>query len=377
MKVVPFDKIEGRIWDELCDQSDQAWLFHRSSWVEIEDRFFDFQNRSFGLQQGSRLIAIQPLYVSDYALNEGKEHIIHSGIHRHTGLAIRREVGEQVQEACRKVAMREIGRIAELEDVDRVQLNVHNLTIESLSDKRQSIPFWVSDHGYQLGLYFGRFGMRPAPGMATCNADQIVNLNGNSDERFAALSGSCRRAVRKANSYGLRLRVARNRTDVAGYYDLAAMSATRTGEVLPSIDYYYAIWDGFAANGRAALFFVLDGDVKAAGLWVLRENDSASFLAGVSDPERLHKRVNDYLHWSAMQWLSDEGCRWYRLGPTFPTVPHDWPIARVARFKAKLGGRPLDVIQGSWFRHRHKYRDVGFSNVEEVCAAEDATFRSG
>jgi lipid II:glycine glycyltransferase (peptidoglycan interpeptide bridge formation enzyme) len=79
------------------------------------------------------------------------------------------------------------------------------------------------------------------------------------------------------------------------------------------------------------------------------------FLAGASDPEWLPLRVNDLIHWHTIKRANADGFEVYRLGPIFRTVPQDWPIARVSRFKAKWGAESVPVIQGSYFRRPERY----------------------
>ena len=86
--------------------------------------------------------------------------------------------------------MEHILHIAEEVEADRIQLNAHNLAPVSRSQNRQEIPFWVMDYGFHLGLRFLDVGYAPCPGMATCCADQIVDLTVSDDVLFDRLDPS-------------------------------------------------------------------------------------------------------------------------------------------------------------------------------------------
>jgi len=367
VKPVAFADVPRQDWDDLSDGSPQAWLFHRHDWIQLEATRFVRANHSFALLAGERIVGIQPLYLSDSATGTGGEKLLHCGIHRHTGLALHPGLARMEVKAARSAAMERILAIADRESVDRIQLNAHNLAPENLSTQRREIPFWVEDYGFQLGLNFSPTGMAAAPGMATCNADQIVELVGEEKELFARLDEACRRAVRKAQSRGLELEATCDPAAIERYHEIACVSARRTSEELPAVDYYRDLWRRFGASGNMTLLFARRANVTTAGMILLVDKGAANFFAGASLPEELPNRVNDFLHWSAMVWAKNAGLLRYRLGPSFPEVPADWPIARVSRFKTKFGGSSHTVLQGSLFLRPEKYTEVAARQSALLC----------
>lgn len=355
MKIATYRDIDRAVWDRLVSESPDAWLTHTSRWIEIEERFFVSANLSFGLFENVELVGIQPLFLSDGVDTAFGERLLHSGIHRHTGLALISDIGAATANAARTVAMKEMLALADLHDVDRVQLNGHNLAPVNRSEGREEIPFWVREHGFHLGLAFGPNGMLPCPGVSTINADQLVDLGATEDELFANLDEGCRRAVRKADKSGLSFEISSEASALGPYIDLARASAARTGEALPALAYYQEIFASFAADGRAHVMFARQDAARVAGLILLTDKNAANFLAGVSLPEALKFRPNDFIHWNAILWAKRTGLSTYRFGPWFPEVPRDWPISKVSHFKTKFGSRSVPIIQGSLFRHPERY----------------------
>ncbi len=141
----------------------------------------------------------------------------------------------------------------------------------------------------------------------------------------------------------------------------------RTGESLPAIDYYQSLYDLLAIEGKCRILFALSGEKFIGALFILLYKGAVSFMAGVSDPEYLPLRVNDFMHWSAIVWAKNQGYRYYRLGPIFPELPDDWPIAKVSRFKGKFGGRSVPIIQGSYFLRPEKYLDMAIQELRFLC----------
>ncbi len=358
MKIVAFSSecIEG--WNACCDDSDQAWLFHRGEWIDIEVRHFGAVNHSFAIVDSHQIVAIQPLYFAEIGLGLWTERLLHSGFHRHTGLALKNGLTFQQKRIVRRVAMKQIEQLAGELLADRIQLNVQNLAPESLSLKREEIPSWVIDDGFQLGLRYGPMGINPFPGATSCAADQIVDLSQDEEMMFSRIDDSCRRAIRKAESAPLATECwTGNLTEAIGhYYELAVISSKRTGEAIAGRPYFEELALALGSRARLALIFSRYEGKRVAAVLLGIDKKCTTFLGGVSDPDFLHLRPNDFTHWSAMRWARNEGLIRYRFGPTFPEFPGDWPISKVSRFKAKFGADSFTTIQGSKFLNVLKYQ---------------------
>jgi hypothetical protein len=333
--------------------------------VLIEAAYCAKANLSFGiLDDRQRLVGIQPLYRRDLS-RSWVERILDCGYHRHTGLALRDDLPSSDRQAALRLALRQIFLEADTHDVDRVLLNVQNLAPFALESRTQDIPPWLHEFGFEAGMHMTPHGDLPVPGMSTLFAEQIVHLHHPVDTLFHNLDSACQRAIRKAEQGGLSFCPTGNTIDE--YYQLAQISAQRTGEQLLPRSYYEHVWQHFAASGGAALLFVRVDQRPVAALFLLIDKQGASFLAGVSHHDSLALRVNDFLHWQAILWLQQQGVRLYRLGPTFPELPSTWPVSRVSRFKGKFGGISYPVIQGNYFRRPDRYRAEAHQRIEAAC----------
>lgn len=370
MKVVPFEQINAHAWNEACERSSQAWLYHTAEWINIEGKYFFPENHSFALFENDSLVATQPLYQTQLGLGSWNETLIHSGIHRHTGLALVDGLDRITAKTARATAMRHIETIAQASGANRIQLNSHTLAPENLSIHRREIPFWVLDHGFYQGLAFGPNGILPAPGCSTCCADQVVLLEDDEDDLFKRLNGNSRGPIKKAVVAGVECRA--DAPSVEDYYTLAQASAKRTNESLPSLNYYQDLWDSFNGKGFCEILFAQLNGKNVAAVWLLVYKNSATYMAGISDPNHLPIGVNDFIQWETIRWAKRAGLKYYRLGPIYPELPVDWPVVRVSKFKGKFGGTSYPIIQGSHFLTPEKYSVTGKANVEML-----ATWKSG
>jgi len=357
MKTASYAELDRDRWNRVCDESDQAWLFHRYEWIGLEERFWVERNHAVGiLDEADRLIGVLPLYLRKNGLGRWTESVLDSGMHRQTGLALMRGLPDGVARAAEQTALRTLLQLADHLDVDRVQLNEHNLAPCRLASDAHGTPFWSADRRFEPGLHFGPQGVSPIPGRATACLDQIVRLEGRDETAlFDHLAEPCRRAVRKAVRSELTVAWGQSATDVDDYYRLAQLSARRSGESLPPKEYYRSLFETFHTAGRCRILFAGHTGRTIGALWLLVDKQAVNFFAGVSDPDFLDLRVNEFLHWSAIRWAGQNGHRAYRLGPIFPDVPEDWPIHRISRFKKKFGGDSVPIIQSSLFRHPDRY----------------------
>ena len=356
-------------WDDLCNQSPRGWIFHTKGWIQLETVQSSSKDVSFGIVKEGRLVAVMPLFISNLGLGPFVELLVHNGLHRHTGLAWAPDLGASEIKTIQNLALRRVLEIAHEVDADRVYLGEQNLTKESLSPARQEIPLWVTEFGFQMGNCFGTQGLVPAPGLASTVVDQIVVLTETEEKLFASLTKTCRYAVRTALSAGFQFSdLTSGGQCLAEYHRLATLSAKRTGEAIPAIDYFETIRDLLLPLKRCSFIFAsLSGQNVGAAI-LLHAKESAYYFAGVSDPSYLSQGVNDFLQWKAIAFLKDTGSCHYRLGPYFPGLPADWPVAKVTRFKSKFGARPFSIIQGSKFLKPKRYARLAQEYVTRLCS---------
>jgi hypothetical protein len=369
MRAVAFETVPAADWDYAHANSDEAWLYHRRDWVLIEQGFHLANKSIAALGDDDAIVGILPLYVARAQGGpEFAELVLHSGMHRHAGPAIVNGLTARTRREIQACLMQRVFDIAAAEDADRIQLSAHNLAPALLGAPRGHLPYWVEDYGFQSGISFGPGFMMPCPGMSTCCADQIVDLSRDVPTLFDALDPSCRKAVRKANSFDLSFGIDPSNEAPSRYYALAERSVTRTGEILPQAEYYTSVHAKLAQDGRASIGFVTHQGRDVAAIFLLIDKGGVNFMAGVSDPDALPMRVNDFMHWQTILHCRSAGFARYRLGPIFPEIPKDWTIARVSAFKAKFGGTSAEIVHGSFFLRPEKYMATGRYLLDLACS---------
>jgi hypothetical protein len=174
----------------------------------------------------------------------------------------------------------------------------------------------------------------------------VLDLTGGPDvvwnDRF---SSSARRAVRRADVEVRCDASPRALRDYRSLYDrsverwaaaqheplaLARLRARRRDPPSKLARMAAALGDGFR------LWLAYDDGVPVAGIVVLLGHN-AHYTRGAMDRER-NIAANELLHWHAIQEACAAGCRSYHMGETGSS-------RNLARFKEKLGARPVDYAE--------------------------------
>ncbi len=332
-----------------------------------ESRYFCRQNHSFAVvaPDGS-MAAIMPLFFVTASSGIGDEQLLTSGFVRHTGPALAAGLSQSACNAARSELFRHTLGLARALRADRVHIGAQTLA-PKFRGGFPSLPAWIGDYGFHLGVAVWPGGTSGIPGCSINAADQIVDLDVDEPILFGQLDESCRRAVRKAEKSGLVTVVASDKRSFEVFFELALQSAKRTGETPAPISYLKDIMTHFGSRGEAVVLIVQRETRPIAALVLLVDKGAAHFLAGVSDPLELKLRPNDFAHWSAIRWAKERGLSHYRLGPIFPSVPREWPVAKVSRFKGKFGARSLPMLEASLFLNPGSYADAAHKLVALHC----------
>lgn len=184
----------------------------------------------------------------------------------------------------------------------------------------------------------------------------VLDLAGGSsrvwDDRFAS---SARRAVRKAERSDLEVRCGSSAGALNDYRTLFDLSVERWAaaqhEPIALARLRAARRDPRAKLGRAAaalgdglrIWMAYRADKPVAGI-VVALGRNASYTRGAMDKARCGPvAANEALHWHAIREACEIGCRSYQMGESGRS-------SGLARFKEKLGARPVDYAE---YRFEH------------------------
>ena len=189
-------------------------------------------------------------------------------------------------------------------------------------------PQWRKEEGERL------VGLARAAGWSVASgrrmATLLVNLTPGEEALLAAMKQETRRKVRKAGRVGVSVRFSKDEDWAAFFRCYRETSSRKDFAALGEREFELFRAKVQAAPDRSALLVaVVDGAV-VGGIIVARAGPALHYLYGATrnDGELRNLPIAAPLHWRAMLWAMEMGCRLYDFGGYDPDSP-----GGVARFK--------------------------------------------
>lgn len=98
----------------------------------------------------------------------------------------------------------------------------------------------------------------------------------------------------------------------------AQMRKRKSFETTVDVAEFGKIQEGLPEHHRMHVLICADNGIPVAGLVASAIGNSAIYLLGATSDEGLNSKGAYLLHWSLIQWLKDNGIRWYDLGGIDP-----------------------------------------------------------
>lgn len=159
-----------------------------------------------------------------------------------------------------------------------------------------------------------------------------MTLVADEEVAWSKLSGSARRAVRKARNSGIEVKATNDRGDLRAFYELHLGTRKNKYRLLAQpFSFFTSLADSFGDD------FVLLGawhdQSLIAGILLLGWTDTLYYKFNASTPEALELRPNDLLMWEASRLGVTRGLWFLDLGRT------DSDHESLARYKSKYADR--------------------------------------
>lgn len=184
----------------------------------------------------------------------------------------------------------------------------------------------------------------------------VSNLRPSDEEMLAGMKQKTRYNVRVAEKRGIRVREGTD-ADLENFYTLYAETGARDGFLIRPLEYYRTTWETFLqaqseadspTGGALLLAEHPEESAPVAGIFLMRNGETAWYFYGASSDRRRRDMPNYLLQWEAMRWAKAQGCTRYDWwgAPTTPGDPDD-SMQGVWGFKEGFGAQLLEHV-GAW-----------------------------
>lgn len=186
----------------------------------------------------------------------------------------------------------------------------------------------------------------------------LVNLEGDESEIMSQMKSRTRRNIRKSLKSGAVVREG-TEADIPLIFSWMEEAGKRDPYYYYDLEYYQKAHEILIANNILQLFVADYEGEPVSAIYVGALGDWSVFKWGASSGEHLETRPNELLHWQAIQWSKDIGCKYYDMGGITPLVA-----------EALNNGEELPDIKGSGIAHFK----LGFGEKHVFPDAYDNTY---
>lgn len=165
-----------------------------------------------------------------------------------------------------------------------------------------------------------------------------MDLRQDIDELWAGLSGSARRAIRKARRKDLEVRVASDKDDLRAFFELHRGVRKYKYQLLAQpYRFFENIWDQFIAKDKGALIVADHKGQVVGGVLFLEWQNKFYYKFNASSPDHLSLRPNDLIVWKGVEYGQARNYDYLDFGLS------DWDQEGLLRYKRKFASEEKTI----------------------------------
>ena len=188
-------------------------------------------------------------------------------------------------------------------------------------------------------------GFRPSSLYLIPPSTVLVDLQPSENDILARMKSNTRYKICLAARKGITIHEG-TEADLPKFFEWMQTTAAENPWSYYDLAYYRKAWRLFGPRGMMRFLLACYEDEPVSGIMVIALGHWAVFKWGASSGAHLSMHPNELLHWHAMLWAKDMGCRYYDLGGITPKVaealergeqPPPGKGAGIAQFKLRFG----------------------------------------
>jgi FemAB-related protein (PEP-CTERM system-associated) len=193
------------------------------------------------------------------------------------------------------------------------EVSAHDLVDQAIRlAKRQDVKYLELRAGINDML-----AKRPDLTESNLYVNWTLPLSDRPEDVWKGLRKPVQHQIKKSQKLGVQVRTAQKREEMALYYKLHLQTrAKKHGMPTQSKDYFFQLWDAFAASGTLQLLLAEYQGTTVAGIVLLAYGKTVHYAYGASDEQYLNLAANNLLFWTAIAWGCTQGYKEFDLGRT-------------------------------------------------------------
>ena len=353
MKIVPYHDSDKHLWNRLVDESDEAWLYHRTEWMDLVATLYP--NESFMIISDDRQpLGVFCVYQSSRGTRRGfRQRFLSTGLGR-SGPALAKGLDKKLRQAAMDFSLGYLKERAKAWKATYLEARLPTLAPAYMPPLRTEVNPLLQYGFIASPRYGSTVGLSSLQGVETPTT--IVDLQTSTEEQlFAACSKACRNLVRKAIQSGVTCEQNNSVSGVEAFYKPYQSSFRRSRSEMSPVSFFQEAHRSFGEMGSMRFFIASHSSKPISSVLLLSYKDAVTYYAGGVDYNAHELSPHNLLIWESMRWARNEGKKWYEMGPYFPYLPPQDKMARIGHFKREFGGRAFLLFEGLLLYDWRKY----------------------
>jgi len=338
-------------WDDFCLESDDAWFWHTSFWLEYSLKYnpkSKSESKSFMLFADNELIAICPLLL--HANEQGVKEFCYNSEHGPMP-AFRNDLSKKTKNKAVKITYSRIDELIKENNAARAMFRFSVLSRSFMEAPEQQFN------------YLMKFGY-----LDNSINTQVIDLRKSTEE--------LERDMRHGHSYDIKkasklLNIEIFNTDnitediFNAYIDLHHKAAGKKTRPKFTFD----IMGDLIRKGEAFLVGAKKNDDFAGFSYFFVFKNNVYYGSSCNNPQIEHIPISHAIQWAAIKYMAEKKYKFYELGwQQFGYQLYDMPSAKqvnISEFKRGFGGFTIPWLRGEKFYDKDYFLKINKDRIKE------------
>jgi hypothetical protein len=356
MTILPLNKDLFQQWDNFAQESDDAWFWHTTNWMEYSQEYSAgnfLENRSFLITEDSEIRAICPVFI-EKSFDKGTNYYQLSYSNEPMpALAIKNNLSQMAIKKILDFYLCELNKIASENKVGCISVKITPVAKSYLKEKLPSFnPFL-------------KYGYIDLP-----HQTQIIDLRNSLEYLWDDIRKGHKSAIKSASKV-INVNIWDSRiitSDKFSQYQLLHQKdAGRVTRSKKTFDLMY----NWVKSGRAVLIEAVFDRKPIGFTLIVVYKDGAYYASSCKDPNHNDLFLSHLMQWEIIKYLKNNGLNFYDIGLQY--FCNQWfrlsseKDINISKFKKGFGGNTIRVVVSEYYFDRELMRDRFLERMNKNC----------
>ena len=353
MNIVPLTEDLYEKWDDFCLQSDDAWFWHTTDWLEYTIHLrpeLKSKNKSFIIMNNNIPVAICPLILNTISEKDSQYNIF--SFDRESGIspALKNSISLNQRNKISKYIFNYVDKLALELDVKKTLFKISLLSPANFKECRYN--------------HLMKFGF-----LNTTLNTQIINLSNDLNQIQNDMRKAHRYDIHRAEKVFEVNIFDKNNINKEIFNQYRFLHHKTAGRVTRSLITFDMMYE-WILKGNAILCGILYKG-KYVGFSLINIYKDGAFYSSASDDPEVETSIpiSHVMQWKIINWLKKNGFRIYEIGlQQFTFQLYDFPSEKdktISFFKRGFGGFTVSVFSGEKFYSKEFFIKIMSDRIEK------------